>query len=95
MKEIPNIISIKDLLYIEDMLNWNLIMNKKLYSYLECICDSETEEILTKAKKMHAKHYKACAKEKQARCKKEAFGTRIRIFPCQTGGVLLLYYETN
>ena len=34
MKEIPNIISIKDLLYIEDMLNWNLIMNKKLYSYL-------------------------------------------------------------
>ena len=54
MKEIPNIISIKDLLYIEDMLNWNLIMNKKLYSYLEC----ETEEILTKAKKMHAKHYK-------------------------------------
>ena len=33
-------------------------MNKKLYSYLECVCDSETEEILTKAKKMHAKHYK-------------------------------------
>ena len=33
MKEIPNIISIKDLLYIEDMLNWNLIMNKKLNSY--------------------------------------------------------------
>lgn len=58
MKEIPNIISIKDLLYIEDMLNWNLIMNKKIYSYLECVCDSETEELLTKAKKMHAKHYK-------------------------------------
>ena len=43
MKEIPNIISIKDLLYIEDMLNWNLIMNKKLYSYLECICDRSEE----------------------------------------------------
>lgn len=58
MKEIPNIISIKDLLYIEDMLNWNLIMNKKIYSYLECVEDIEACELLTKVKKMHAKHYK-------------------------------------
>jgi hypothetical protein len=58
MKETPNIITIKDLLYIEDMLNWNFIMNKKIYSFLECVCDSEIEEILIKAKKMHAKHYK-------------------------------------
>ena len=57
MKETPTIISVKDLLYIEDMLNWNFIMNKKIYSFLECVCDSETEGILTKAKKMHAKHY--------------------------------------
>ena len=27
MKETPNIISVKDLLYIEDMMNWNFIMN--------------------------------------------------------------------
>jgi len=58
MKETPNIISVKDLLYIEDMMNWNFIMNKKIYSFLECVSDSEVKEILTKAKKMHAKHYK-------------------------------------
>ena len=58
MKETPNIISVKDLLYIEDMMNWNFIMNKKIYFFLECASDSEVKEILTKAKKMHAKHYK-------------------------------------
>ncbi len=58
MKETPNIISVKDLLYIEDMMNWNFIMNKKIYSFLECVSDSEVKEILTKTKKMHAKHYK-------------------------------------
>lgn len=58
MKETPNIISVKDLLYIEDMMNWNFIMNKKIYSFLECVSDSEVKEILTKVKKMHAKHYK-------------------------------------
>lgn len=57
MKETPNIISVKDLLYIEDMLNWNFIMNKKIYSYLECIEDEEIKDILIKAKKMHSKHY--------------------------------------
>ena len=31
--EIPNIITPKDLLYIEDMMNWNLIMNKMLDKY--------------------------------------------------------------
>lgn len=58
MKEVPNIISIKDLLYIEDMLNWNFIMNKKVYSYLECVEDEKIIELLTKIKKMHFKHYK-------------------------------------
>ena len=48
MKETPNIISVKDLLYIEDMLNWNFIMNKKIYSFLECIDDEEVKNILIK-----------------------------------------------
>ena len=53
MKEVPNIISIKDLLYIEDMLNWNFVMNKKVYAYLECVEDEKVIELLTKIKKMH------------------------------------------
>ena len=58
LKFVNNITTVKDLLYIEDMMNWNFIMNKKIYSFLECASDSEVKEILTKAKKMHAKHYK-------------------------------------
>lgn len=58
MKETPNIISNKDLLYIEDMLNWNFIMNKKVYSYLECIQDDEIKKLIIKVKKMHSKHYR-------------------------------------
>lgn len=57
MKETPNVISVKDLLYIEDMLNWNFIMNKKIYSYLECIEDEEIKKLLIKTKKIHSKHY--------------------------------------
>ena len=57
MKETPNVISVKDLLYIEDMLNWNFIMNKKIYSYLECIEDEEIKKLLIKTKKMYSKHY--------------------------------------
>ena len=39
------------------MLNWNFIMNKKIYSYLECIEDEEIKKLLIKTKKMHSKHY--------------------------------------
>ena len=56
--EIPNIITPKDLLYIEDMMNWNLIMNKKISSFIECCESDEVIELLNKAKKMHKKHFK-------------------------------------
>lgn len=57
MKEVPNVISNKDLLYIKDMLNWNLIMNKKLCSYIEIIDDTETLKVFNKAMKMHYEHF--------------------------------------
>ena len=34
MKEVPNIISTKDLSYIKDMASWNLVMAKKIKSYI-------------------------------------------------------------
>ena len=58
MKETPHMISPKDLLYIEDMMNWNLIMNKKIKEYLECVDSAEVKELLNTAKKMHKKHFK-------------------------------------
>lgn len=62
MKETPNIISSKDLLYIEDMMNWNLIMNKKISLFLDLICDDEVSKILNNAMKMHSKHFKELLK---------------------------------
>jgi len=42
MKSVPNIISTKDLSYIEDMLNWNFILIKKINNYL---CDIKNEDV--------------------------------------------------
>ena len=56
--EIPNMITPKDLLYIEDMMNWNLVMNKKLGAFIECCDSDEVNDLLNKAKKMHKKHFK-------------------------------------
>lgn len=58
MKETPNVITIKDLLYIEDMMNWNLIMNKKINELLDIVEDEEIKSILKKTQKMHSKHFK-------------------------------------
>ena len=57
MKEVPTIISDKDLLYIKNMLNWNLIMNKKINMYLDCVDDNQVEKLLTNTMKMHYDHY--------------------------------------
>ena len=57
MKETPNIITIKDLLYLEDMMNWNFIMAKKICTLLEETCDEECTKVLEKVRKMHTKHY--------------------------------------
>ena len=51
--EMPNVISPKELLYLEDMMNWNFIMNKKISSYIECSESDEVKELLIKVRKMH------------------------------------------
>ena len=53
-----DVISVKDLLYLEDMMNWNYLMNQKVDDYINYVDDEEVKELLTKIKKMHKKHYK-------------------------------------
>lgn len=43
MKNVPNIISTKDLSYLEDMLNWNFILLKKLNHYIN---ETKDEDII-------------------------------------------------
>lgn len=57
MKEVPNIISTKDLSYIKDMLSWNLVMAKKSKEYLKLVCDKDVKELLKKVNEVHKSHY--------------------------------------
>jgi hypothetical protein len=58
MNEVPNIISTKDLAYIEDMIKWNLIMSKKVGMYKEAITDEDLKTLFDDIAKMHSNHYK-------------------------------------
>ena len=59
MKKIPNIISTKDLSYIEDMFNWHFVICKKAYSYSDLVSDEDiSNHILDIAKK----HEQICEK---------------------------------
>ena len=57
MKEVPNIISTKDLSYIKDMLSWNLVMAKKSKEYLKLAGDKDVKELLNKVNEVHKSHY--------------------------------------
>ena len=51
MKSVPNIISTKDLSYIEDMLNWNFVLIKKINNYLSYVKEENVTKIFNKALK--------------------------------------------
>ena len=57
MKEVPNIISTKDLSYIKDMLSWNLVMAKKSKEYLKLVGDKDVKELLKKVNEVHKNQY--------------------------------------
>ncbi len=59
MKKIPEIISPKDLLYLEDMFNWHFVLCKKAYSYSEYVID---EEIAKHIENIAKKHEKICTR---------------------------------
>ena len=57
MKSVPNIISTKDLSYLEDMLNWNFILIKKINNYFSDIKDEDVVKSFDKAYKELMKNY--------------------------------------
>lgn len=59
MEKIPNIISTKDLSFIEDMFNWHFVLCKKAYDYSELVSD---EDISKHMKEIAKKHEKICGK---------------------------------
>lgn len=57
MKSVPNIISTKDLSYIEDMLNWNYVLIKKINNYINEVKDTDVKKLLEKCGKDLKKNY--------------------------------------
>ena len=57
MKSVPNIISTKDLSYLEDMLNWNFILIKKINNYFNDIKDEDVIKSFDEAYKELMKNY--------------------------------------
>ncbi len=55
MKKIPDMISTKDLLYLEDMFNWNITASKKAYHYEKEVVDEDIKNHLCKISKQHKK----------------------------------------
>ena len=51
------VISVKDSLYLEDMLNWNLIAMKKAHFMAEHCQDQTLKQELNQVGKMHHQHY--------------------------------------
>ncbi len=57
MKQPPNVISNKDLSYIEDMLAWNLTAAKSARDFSGKVTDQEIQAELNTAFQMHKTHY--------------------------------------
>lgn len=57
MKQPPDVISTKDMLYISDMLSWNLGAAKMARESASKVNDTEISEELNAAYQMHKQHY--------------------------------------
>lgn len=55
MKKIPKMLSTKDLSYISDIFNWNLVASKKIESFIKTCKDDELLKEFEKANKLHLK----------------------------------------
>lgn len=58
MSEAPAVITSKDLLYLTDMMSWNLLALKKAHFYAGQCQMSEISQALEKACQMHERHYR-------------------------------------
>lgn len=53
MKNVPDMITEKDLLYLEDMFNWNIIIRNKINYYLNLVDNKEVINMLNNLLEMH------------------------------------------
>lgn len=51
-KEVPNIITGKDLDYLSDLFNWNLTAYKYSINSVDCVMDEELSKVIEKSQKI-------------------------------------------
>lgn len=57
MPEPPKVVTVKDSLYLTDMLSWNLLAMKKAHFFANQVQDPEIKTALNKAGQMHQAPY--------------------------------------
>ncbi|MCA1031584.1 hypothetical protein LCL95_11165 [Bacillus timonensis] len=57
MHQPPSVISTKDLLYLQDMMSWNLMVLKKAHFYESQCQNQDIANEIRKACEMHQRHY--------------------------------------
>lgn len=55
----PQVISVKDQLYLTDMLSWNLLASKKAHFFASQCQDPQVVDLINRCGQMHQRHYDA------------------------------------
>ncbi len=55
--EPPAVMTVKDQLYVSDIMSWNLLAAKKAHFYASQCQDQEVKAALDEAGRMHQRHY--------------------------------------
>lgn len=58
MKNVPEMISTKDIAYIKDMFNWNIVAMKKFDNYIENV---ENPDIIKELNSLADMHFQNCS----------------------------------
>ena len=53
MKQVPNMISTKDLSYLEDMFNWHYVIAKKACTYMDMVSDDKIRDFFENVYNTH------------------------------------------
>ncbi|WP_110928571.1 hypothetical protein [Bacillus massiliglaciei] len=57
MQQPPHVITVKDSLYLTDMLSWNLLAAKKAHFFAAQCQDQQIADALNRCGQMHQRHY--------------------------------------
>jgi hypothetical protein len=61
----PQVITVKDCLYLKDQLSWELLAMKKCRHFAQECSDPEISQMIDKAGQMHQRHYMLLLKHLQ------------------------------